>query len=97
MASKPVYTPSQVMRLVRQGKIADPQPRGEGRITCQAKGHAIRGDTESPTFWENGSYVFCGKCNRHALARVEFKNFVIDLTGERKKYPALVRVRRAHG
>lgn len=84
---KPVYKPSQILRLVRKGEIADPQPKGEGRIYCEAKRHLLRGDTESPNFWENGSYVYCPACKRRVLARVEFKTFVIDLTGERKKYP----------
>lgn len=85
--AKPVYKPSQVLRLIRTGKIADPQPKGEGRIFCQAKGHRVRGDTESPSFWENGSYCYCSGCKRTALVRVEFKDFVIDMRGERRRYP----------
>lgn len=84
---KPVYKPSHVLRLIAAGKIADPQPKGEGKIMCESKRHRIQGDTESPSFWENGNYVFCGTCNALALARVEFKDFAIDLTGERRQYP----------
>lgn len=84
--TKPVYKPSQILRLVKQGKIRDPQPRGEGEIMCEKERHHIKGDTESPQFWENGSYVYCAACKRWMLARVEFKGFEIDLRGERKKY-----------
>lgn len=91
---KPVYKPSQILRLVKAKKIADPQPRGEGRILCEAHGHLIRGDTESPTFWENGSYVFCGRCKKTALVRIEFKGFTVDLRGERKKYPLYIKGQR---
>jgi hypothetical protein len=86
-----IYRPSQVLRLVRAGKLVDPQPKGEGRILCEAKRHPIHGDTESPSFWENGMYTWCKKCDRLALARVVFKDFEIDLRGERKKYPLLRR------
>lgn len=75
--------------MVKAGKIADSQPRGEGKILCHAHGHRVIGETESPTFWENGSYVFCETCNDTVLARVEFKDFIIDCSGERKKYPNL--------
>ena len=87
MADRVVYKPSRVLRLIKAGKVADPQPRGEGRIVCEAHRHPIIGDTESPSFWENGSYVWCEKCGRQALARVLFKGFEIDMTGERKRYP----------
>jgi hypothetical protein len=85
--AKPVYKPSQVLRLVKAGKIADPQPRGEGRITCHPHGHHIIGDTESPTFWSNGSYAYCAQCKRMTLVRITFREFVIDVSGERKRYP----------
>jgi hypothetical protein len=84
---KPIYKPSQILRLVKAGTIADPQPRGEGKILCEKFRHSVGpGETESPTFWENGSYVYCRRCKCMMLARVEFKGFAIDLTGERKKY-----------
>lgn len=85
--TKPVYKPSQVMRMVDKGEIADPQPRKQGRIMCEKARHKIRADTESPIFWENGSYLWCSKCKGMMLARVEFKTFEIDMTGERKRYP----------
>jgi len=82
-----VYRPSQVLKLVRAGIIADPQPRGTGVITCAEHGHVIPGDTESPTFWENGTYTWCPTCKARKLARVQFSGFIIDLGGERKSYP----------
>lgn len=88
---KPVYKPSQILRLVRAGKIADPQPRRTGVIYCERERHVIRGDTESPTYWENGFYVYCEQCQAQVLARVEFKEFAIDLTGERKRYPLILK------
>jgi hypothetical protein len=85
---KAIYKPSQVMRLVKSGKIADQQPRGEGKIMCEEFRHVNTvAQTESPTFWENGTYTHCDECNALKLARVEFRDFVIDMTGERKKYP----------
>jgi hypothetical protein len=84
---KPIYKPSQVLRLIKAGKLADPQPRGEGKILCEKYRHSVgTGETESPSFWENGMYTHCAVCKRLMLARVEFKGFAIDLTGERKKY-----------
>lgn len=90
-----VYRPGHILRLIRAGKIADPQPRGEGRIFCERARHRISGDTESPAFWENGTYVFCPRCNRWALARVKFAAFEIDMRGERTRYP-LFQSRKAH-
>jgi len=83
----PIYKPSHILRLVRKGVIADPQPKGEGIIRCEAKRHKIDGDTESPTFYTNGDYVWCAKCKGWMLARIDFATFTIDLTGERKVYP----------
>jgi hypothetical protein len=86
-----VYKPSTILRKVRAGEIADPQPRGLGKIMCEEHRHPISGDTESPTFWENGSYVYCAQCGETKLARVQFGDFEIDLTGERTKYPMTLR------
>lgn len=83
---KRILKPSQVLRLVRSKRLGDPQPRGHMRIVCQAKGHSVVGETESPTFWENGTYVYCEKCKKRVLARIVAPDFEIDLTGERKKY-----------
>lgn len=87
---KPVYPPSLILRLVKRGIIADPQPKNEGAIRCEAKRHRVPGDTESPTFWENGTYVYCPECNALTLARIEFRDFEIVLTGERKIYPLVM-------
>ena len=76
--------PSVVLRRIKSGQIKEPQ---RGRLFCAEHRHPISGDTESPSFWENGSYIFCGTCGHKALARPEFDGFYIDLTGERKKYP----------
>jgi hypothetical protein len=84
---RPIYVPSQIMRLVKAGKIADPQPRKTATIYCEPEKHVIPGDTESPRFWENGMYLWCAKCGRHTLARVAFASFILDLRGERKRYP----------
>jgi hypothetical protein len=85
---KTIYKPSQILRHVKSGKIADPQPRGEGKIMCEEFRHVEQiAQTESPTFWENGTYTHCKVCNALKLARVEFADFEIDMTGERKKYP----------
>lgn len=83
----PTFKPSQVLRKIKSGEIKDPQPRGEGKIVCNEHGHPIVGHTESPSFWENGSYVYCGTCKAMSLVKVHFKTFSIDLTGERKSYP----------
>jgi len=84
---KPTLKPSQVLRKIKTGEIAEQQPRGEGRITCEEFGHPINGDTESPSFWENGTYTFCPQCAAWKLSHVEFAGFHISMLGERKKYP----------
>jgi hypothetical protein len=88
----PVFKPSQILRKIRSGEIADPQPKGEGLIMCERKRHALTGDTESPAFWENGTYIGCEFCKAWVLARVRFKTFEIDMRGERKKYPLVDRL-----
>jgi hypothetical protein len=82
-----IYKPSQVLRAVRAKKLADPQPRLAMKIVCEAKRHGTIGETESPTFWENGSYHYCEQCRKWVLSRIVGPGFEIDLTGERKKYP----------
>jgi hypothetical protein len=84
MAAKPVFKPSQVLRLVRKGMISDSQP---GTVHCEEKRHLLECVTESPTFWENGTYGYCPQCGKYALMRAEFATFEIDMTGERKVYP----------
>lgn len=87
MTTPKVLHPSQVIRMTKAGKLADPQPRGAMRIMCEEHRHLTHYDTESPTFWENGSYMFCPTCKAWKLARIVGPDFEIDLTGERKKYP----------
>ena len=60
----------------------------EGRIAC-AKCRKVRPKvtTCALSFWENGMYVFCGRCRQATLALPIFEDLVIDLSGERKKYP----------
>lgn len=82
-----ILKPSQVLRRVKSGVIADPQPKGVGRVFCEEFRHPLRGDTESPTYWENGDAVWCDTCQAWKLARVTFPGFEIDLRGERKQYP----------
>lgn len=84
--TKAVYKPSQVLRMVKTGALQDPQPKS-GRIVCEAERHVNSDVTQSPSFWENGMYIYCDGCNRHTLARPQFDTFEIDLTGERKTYP----------
>lgn len=75
--------PSAVLRGIKAGTIAAHQ---RGRVKC-IKGHAIAVHTESPAFWENGSYLHCPTCGRATLAAPEFDGFRIDTSGERKRYP----------
>lgn len=85
--NRATYKPSAVLRLIRAGKIDALQPRGTGRVLCEGKRHALGGETESPAYWENGTYVWCPQCKALTLARPQFATFEIDLTGERKRYP----------
>lgn len=75
--------PSQVLRRIKAGTLSDRQP---GKPLCWY-GHHTECTTESPSFWENGTYIRCGDCGGYVLARPLFKEFIIDLSGERKKYP----------
>jgi hypothetical protein len=93
---KPSLKPSRVLRLVKQGKLS--RHIDGGRIKCQQCGKLHpKAATESPEFWENGSYVYCGHCKQQTLARPAFpktegypQGFEIDLTGERKTYPVVM-------
>lgn len=84
MSDKLVYKPSTVLRLVKAKAVSYSQP---GTIQCHEHGHVIPGQTESPTFWENGSYCYCPVCKKLTLVKVEFADFVVDTSGERKVYP----------
>ena len=84
-----VYKPSQVLRLVKAGKIAEDQGV-ESSIYCRACGKKDKATTRSPSFWENGSYMWCDRCKASTLARPVFPTFEIDLTGERKRYPLIL-------
>lgn len=79
---KAVLKPSTVLRRVKAGTLSDTQP---GLVFCYA-GHSTGGQTQSPSFWENGSYVGCNTCKAWVLARPKFADFEIDVSGERKKY-----------
>jgi DNA-directed RNA polymerase subunit RPC12/RpoP len=86
-----ILKPSRVMRLTKANKL--PSLIDGGKINCQKCGKRIVGDTESPTYWENGTYVWCEHCGQYCLARPVYPavsnyphGIVIDLRGERKKY-----------
>jgi len=88
----PVLKPGQVMRLVNRKILAGNIDCG--KIKCEKCRNTVPGNTESPTFWENGSYVHCPNCDAYCLARPVYPatqgylhGFEIDLTGERKAYP----------
>ena len=83
-----VLRPSQVMRLVKAGKIREHYPNSV--ILCQKCGRRMgEGYTNRPTFWENGMYSWCTHCNERTLCRPRFEagGFDIYLGGERKVYP----------
>lgn len=90
--NRPVFKPSQVMRLVKAKKMPH-SIKGGTQLCCQcSKPH--KADTESPTFHENGTYIYCKHCKANVLYIPIFPpcegyplGFEIDLTGERKKYP----------
>jgi DNA-directed RNA polymerase subunit RPC12/RpoP len=94
---RPILKPSQVWRLTKAGKMPVSVPGG--RYRCKKCERLLPlSDTESPNFHENGSYVYCKYCKEHVLYVAEFpacdcypKGFVIDVSGERKKYPLTVR------
>jgi len=94
-SSMPMYKPSQILRLVRTKRIADPQPKGTGTIMCEEFRHVIRVGTEKPTLWESGMYVYCPACKANKLARIRFADFEIDLQGERRVYPLTMRARKS--
>lgn len=90
--SKKIIKPGQIMRLVNKGKLAEHIAGGTYR--CQKCNCRIEGDTESPTFHQNGSYVHCNACDAQVLYFADFPatplfvdGFSIDVSGERKKYP----------
>lgn len=91
----PVLKPSKVMRLTKAGKL--PASIDGGQVLCEKCRKWGGGMTESPTFWENGSYVYCKSCKAMTLARPRFPGcegftggFEIDLTGERKTYSVVM-------
>lgn len=82
------------MRLIKQNKLAS--YINGGRVGCEKCRKVGTGQTESPAFWENGSYCFCSTCKRMTLARPVYPatdgypdGFEIVLTGERKDYPVI--------
>lgn len=85
--------PGQALRLTKKGKLPDFINGGHPKcLNCGTVQERL--DTESPTFWENGSYCYCGVCNQKTLHGAiyppcdGFPNGIeIDTSGERKKYP----------
>lgn len=65
-----------------------------GKVHCRKCGTFTGGYTESPMFWENGSYIFCTVCNTQTLVLPIYPpspafpgGLEIDVSGERKRYP----------
>lgn len=96
---RPLLKPSQVLRLTKRGRL--PRSIPGGRYRCQNCRRLIpKAATESPTFHENGGYVYCKHCDKNVLYSAEFPavegyphGFVIDVSGERKKYPPVMPAR----
>ncbi len=89
---RPVFKPSRIMRMVKKGYMPDHIHGGIYR--CQKCKSKLRGQTEGPMYHENGMYVGCTKCKANVLYFAEFPpctnfpfGFIIDGSGERKKYP----------
>lgn len=87
-----VLKPSMLLRMARAKKITDHYPGG--KVHCAKCGKWVGGDTESPSFWENGAYVRCPHCKKLTLAYPIYptsKDFptglIVDVSGERTKYP----------
>ena len=87
-----ILKPGILMRRAKAKKITDHYDGGQ--VHCAKCGMATGGATESPTFWENGSYIYCGHCKKATLAKPIYPpsadfptGLIVDLTGERAKYP----------
>lgn len=94
---RPVFKPSRIMRLVKAGKM--PGNIKYGHFQCLACHYFdMVASTESPEFHENGMYTYCVQCRELSMHRIVFPpcvgypdGFEIDLTGERKKYPLILK------
>ncbi len=89
----PKFKPSQVMRLVKAGKMSDSIKGGHPKCLKCGVVDKVCG-TESPMYWENGMYAYCDNCNETTLHGAVYppcdgypEGIEVVTFGERKQYP----------